>query len=380
MEVHAISSPGDDLSTLGAREGIAVHPVEMPRLITPLGDLRAVWQIYRVLRKIRPAIVHAHTPKGGLLGTIAAWLARVPVRIYHVRGLPLMTATGPKRRILRLTERTACALAHRVLCVSHSLRAVVVAEGLCPPEKIRVLLSGSGNGVDAGGRFDPRRLPERAGEEIRSNCGIPESAKVIGFVGRIVRDKGIVELASAWLALREEFAELHLLIVGPFEPQDPVPEETAATLRDDPRVHLVGMDWDTPPLYAAMDLLVLPTYREGFPNVPLEAASMGLPVVATRVPGCVDAVQDGVTGILVPARDDVALANAIRNYLLQPRLRRDHGRAGRERVLSAFRQGAIWDALHQEYSSLLRLNGRGVSAGTRGHGADSPDSSLREVG
>jgi glycosyltransferase involved in cell wall biosynthesis len=274
-----------------------------------------------------------------------------------MRGLPLMTASGLKRHLLWATEAVACRLAHQVFCVSHSVLEVAVEEGVCPPDKIRVLLGGSGNGVDASGRFHPDAVDPATRAETRSRFGIPEGAVVIGFVGRLVRDKGVVELADAWQQLRDAHPEAHLLLVGPWEPQDPVPAATEAVLRRDPRVHLAGSDWNTPPLYAAMDLVVLPTYREGFPNVPLEAAAMRLPVVATRIPGCVDAVQDGVTGTLVPARDADALAGAIRAYLADPVLRHQHGGAARERVLREFRQEAIWKAIYGEYCRMLAAKG-----------------------
>ncbi len=354
IDVFALSSPGKDLEEFGRREDVPVYGVEMLRSISPLRDLVALWSIVRLIRRLRPHIVHAHTPKGGLLGMIAAWLARVPVRIYHIRGLPLMTASGPRRTLLKWTERIACALANRVLCVSHSVREVAIAERLCPPQKIHVLLGGSGNGVDATGRFDPRNVGESARAKTRLQYGIPDDALVVGFVGRLVRDKGIVELAEAWRILREELPDLHLLLAGPFEAEDPVPPSVEAALRQDSRVHLTGMDWNTPPLYAAMDLLVLPTYREGFPNAPLEAASMALPVVATRIPGCTDAIADGVTGTLVPPRDAASLAVALRAYLQDPERRRSHGRAGRERVLREFRRETIWEALFGEYFEMAR--------------------------
>lgn len=359
LRVHALSSPGADLDAFAEREGVEVTAVEMPRRITPLHDLRAVRRIVAAMRRIRPTIVHAHTPKGGLLGMIAAAAYHAPVRVYHMRGLPLMGATGLKRRLLWATEWTACRLAHQVYCVSHSVRQEAVNAGICPPEKIRVLLGGSGNGVDAAGRFDPAQQGDAARAATRARFDIPGDAVVIGFVGRLVRDKGIVELAEAWRALRERHPTLHLLLVGPFEPQDPVPAETEQALREDPRVHLAGMDWNTPPLYAAMDVVALPTYREGFPNVPLEAAAMGLPVVSTRVPGCTDAVADGETGTLVPARDAAALRDAIAAYVADPALRARHGAAGRARVLRDFRQEAIWEALHAEYERLVGEVGRG---------------------
>jgi len=351
-DVHAISSPGPDLAEFGREYGVTVHSVPMHRAITPMADLRSVVALVRLLRAIRPLVVHAHTPKAGLLGMVAARLARVPVRIYHIHGLPLMTATGVRRRLLTWAERVACRCAHRVLCVSASVRDVAIQEGLCRPDAIAVPLGGSINGVDADDRFRPERW-ESGRRRTRTGLGLPEHAVVVGYVGRIVRDKGMVELAAAWERLRRTRDDVHLLLVGPLEPQDPVPPEVLSMLRTDPRVHMTGMDWHTPPLYAAMDLVVLPTYREGLPVVPLEAGAMRLPVVATRVPGCVDAVVDGVTGTLVPAYDAGALAHAIEEYLRDPALRAAHGRAGRERMLQHFRQERIWEAVAIEYRRLI---------------------------
>jgi len=291
---------------------------------------------------------------------IGAWLAQVPVRIYHMYGLPLTTARGPRRLLLRWTERVSCRLADQVLCLSRSLREVAVAEGLCPPEKIKVLLSGNIDGLDAEEKFNPARLPAGARADVRAQYGIPPGALVAGFVGRIVRDKGLCELAGAWQILRDEYPDLHLLVAGESEPQDPIPAEVNHLLRTEPRIHLTGWCADTPPLYAAMDLFVLPTYREGFGTVSLEAAAMEVPVVSSRVPGCIDAVEDGVTGTLVTVRDAAALAAGMRRYLCDPGLRRRHGLAGRQRVLRDFRPEAMRAALYQEYVRLLQDKGLSV--------------------
>ena len=356
IETQVITSPGGELARFAADEQVETAAVPMVRRIAPLADLRALFRLARELHRRRPVIVHAHTPKGGLLGMIAAFLVRAPVRIYHISGLAFVTARGPRRLLLRATERVSCALAHRVLCVSASVRDVAVAEKLCAPGKISVLLGGSINGVDGQERFNPAR---HAGvrEATRARLGIPQDAVVVGFVGRLVRDKGIAELARAFHLLRDELPRLHLLLVGPFEPQDPVDPETRRQLVEDPRVHLAGLDLNTPPYYAAIDVLALPTWREGFGVVLIEAAAMALPVVATRIPGCVDAVQDGVTGALVPARDPEALAAAIRGYLADPALARRHGEAGRARALRDFQQEKMWAALEGFYRALLAERG-----------------------
>lgn len=357
ISVHALSSPGEDLVQFGEQEKIPVHAATMTRRISPLRDFIALLKMRRVIHRTRPTIVHAHTPKGGLLGILAAALSPVPIRVYQMRGLPLMTARGIKRSLLYWTEWITCRLSDVVLCNSHSMRRYAIEEGICRASKIKVLLGGSGNGVDAEERFNPARLAPDVRATTRASLGIPLSAVVIGFVGRIVREKGIVELGVAWRLLREEYPEAHLLIVGPFETGDPIPAEEVAGLHADSRVHLTGMDWNTPPLYSAMDIVALPTYREGFPNVPLEAAAMGLPVVATSVPGCVEAVGHGVTGLLIPPRDSAALAAALRSYLDAPDMRVQHGRAGRERVLHEFRQEELWGAIFEEYRRLLGRKG-----------------------
>jgi glycosyltransferase involved in cell wall biosynthesis len=342
FEVHAISSPGPELEEFGRVERVAVHGVNMARRITPLADLRAVASLSTLLVRLRPAVVHAHTPKGGLLGMLAARLAGIPRRVYHVHGLPFTTREGPARALLRRTEHVACGLATDVLCVSRSVRDVLVRERLCAEDRARVLGGGSVNGVDAG-RFRPATPAERAA--ARGRLGLPQDAFVVGFVGRIVREKGVAELAEAFRRLRGSVPTAHLVVVGPEEAQYPVPAAVVAALRADPHVRLRGLDWETPALYPAFDVVALPSHREGLPVVPLEAAASGLPVVATRVVGCVDAVIDGETGTLVPPRDPDALAAALARYAADPSLAARQGAAGRRRALAEFDPPRIWAEL-----------------------------------
>jgi glycosyltransferase involved in cell wall biosynthesis len=191
---------------------------------------------------------------------------------------------------------------------------------------------------------------------VRERLAIPGDALVVGFVGRLVRDKGVVELADAFARLKERFPGLHLVMAGPFEERDAVSATVRRSLESDPAVHLLGAVDDPAPIYAASDVVALPTYREGFPNVPLEAAAMGVPVVATRVEGCVDAVVDGVTGTLVPPRDASALAGALATYLDSVTLRTAHGQAARARVETSFRSERIWEALLAEYDQALGIS------------------------
>ncbi len=331
LQVHGfgwevISSPGYGLDEFGRREGVDVHAVRMTRTITPLRDLITLYHLWRRLRRRRPTIVDAHTPKGGLLGMTAAWLAGVPVRVYHVHGLPLLVAGGIKRMLLRWSDWVAGRFAHRVVCVSYSIRQAALDQRLFAPEKIRVLGHGTINGVDSAFRFNPVRIGRDAGRRVRASLGIPDEARVLGFIGRVVRMKGVVELAQAWRDLRQRYPDSHLIVVGPFESKDAVPAGVRQELANDPRVHLIsGWVDDTTPYYAAIDVLSLPSHREGFPSALLEAAAMELPVVTTAIPGCVNAVVNGVTGTVVPPFDTVALADAVATYFTDATRRREHG-------------------------------------------------------
>lgn len=354
FEVHAISSPGEDLRRFGDEECVGVHAVPMRRVIAPLHDVVSLCRLWRRFRLLKPDIVHAHTPKAGLLAMLAAALAHVPGRIYHIHGLPLLTSRGLRRLLLGWSDRLACRLAHRVLCVSQSIRELAIAEGLVSAARIEVLGKGSINGVDAEGRF--RHSPEvtTAAMQVRRKWKIPTDARVVGFVGRLVREKGVEEVAKAWTVLRQTFPDAHLVMVGGEELHDVVGPEVLRGLREDPRAHLPGHDWETPPLYATMSVLALPTYREGFVVTALEAAAMEVPVVVSNVPGCIDAVVDGETGTLVPVNDWRAVYRAVARYLRDPQLRRCHGVQARERVLRDYRPRLLWEELLLAYRGVLR--------------------------
>ncbi len=357
FSVHVISTPGQTLDQFAAEENVAAHGVTLERRITPIRDLFAIWKLVRLFRTLAPAIVHASTPKGGLLGVLAGRLAGVPLVVYQVRGLPFTGMRGIGRQLLTLTERIACAAAHHVIAVGPSVRDELIAEGISSREKVVVLGSGSSNGVAAETRFNPAQFDMDARIALRRELGIPADAPVVGFVGRLVRDKGLIELAAAWRELSAKFPNSWLLIIGEWEPRDAVPQEVRKALETHSRVRLTGPKSEVAAFYSIMDIVVLPTYREGFPNVPLEAAAMGLPVVATSVTGCVDAVVAGKTGSLVPARDASELAAAVGRYIENPELRRQHGQAARLRALSEFQPEIIWTATYQKYREWLTDKG-----------------------
>ena len=354
-EVTLITSPGPELTTVREREGIRVVEVPMRREPSPLHDLISLARLTSILRSLQPEIVHYSTPKASFLGSIAALLARVPVRLMTLRGLRGEGLKQPARSLLYAMERFSCSAAHRVYCVSESLRSRALELKLAPADKLTVIGRGTGNGIDADHFSRTANVIHRA-EMLREQQGISTSALVIGFVGRLVRDKGVAELVAAFRALKPLFAKLTLLLVGPFEDYDGLPTDVRSEIADDPQIVHLGYQEDPAPAYALMTVFALPTYREGFPNTALEAACMELPVVVTRVTGCIDAVVDGETGTTVPPRDVSSLANAIHVYLSQPELCRTHGAAGRRRALRDFHSKMIWSSLQQDAAKLMQGN------------------------
>jgi len=353
FEVIVLASPGQDLERVAERDGVQWVAVPMAREIAGLADLVSLWRLCRLMRRLRPTITNVSTPKAGLLGGLAAWLSGVPCRVYTLRGLRCETVRGPKRKALVFTERIACGCAHQVFCVSESVRQKAVALGLVDMDRTVVLGSGSSNGVDAA-RFAPTAELLRVTSHLRGDLGIPLETPVMGYVGRFTRDKGIPQLLEAYSQLRVSFPKLRLLLVGEFEKGDSLSPEVRERILRDPYIISCGFVPDTAPYYHLMNVLALPSHREGFPNAVLEAQAAGKAVVASRATGTVDAIIDGVTGILVPPGDAKALATALKRLLQNRDIAEAMGRTGRARVLREFRQELIWAALAREYTRLLR--------------------------
>jgi glycosyltransferase involved in cell wall biosynthesis len=328
----------------------------MPRNPSPVRHSAALLRLTRILHQLRPDIVHSATPQAAFLGGMAACAAGVPVRVMTLHGIGTEAVTGRKRAFFHFLERLSCRAAQRIYCVGDSLRTQAIELKLAPPEKLRVLAGGTCNGIEIE-RFS--RTPEvlRRAEALRERLKLSPGAPVIGFVGRMVRFKGVTDLIAAFKEIKSEFEGLKLMLVGPFEQYEQLDPELYAEIKTDPQIVPTGFVEDTPAAYALMNVLALPSYREGYGYVLMEAAAMRVPTIATRITGCVDAVVDGVTGTLVPPGDVTALAGALRTYLSDPELCRKHGVAGSERVARDFRPQPIWEALHQEYLELLEEQG-----------------------
>jgi len=354
FEVTLISSPGNLLWETAAMEGVAACPIRMVRGISPVADFRSFLAILNLLWRRQPAITDFSTPKAGLLGNAAAWMVRVPHRVYTLRGLKLEGSRGWRRHLLLWSERLAAGCAHTVLCNSPSLRDAARALKIAAPEKLRILGDGSSNGVDTK-RFAP------GASSVRQNLGIPEDGLVIGFVGRLTCDKGVPELLVAFHAVLREYPQCWLVLVGWFDrSEDALDRRWREHIGDHPRIRHTGFVNDTARYYRAMDIFILPTHREGFPNVVLEAAACGLPVITTESTGARDAVIPEVTGLLIPPRYPMAIAEAALQLIEDVSKRKRMGEAARRWVLERYSQERVLGLATEFYLDMVRGT---VSAG-----------------
>ncbi|HEV2484294.1 MAG TPA: glycosyltransferase family 4 protein [Terracidiphilus sp.] len=347
FRVTLVASPGELLGSTAASEGVESIAIPMQRRIAPIADLVSLFRLWRLMRRLKPDMVEFSTPKAGLLGTMAARLCGIPRRVYMLRGLKLETTTGFKRRILLWAERLAAACAHVVLCNSNSLRAEALALGVAPAAKLLLLGDGSSNGVDME-RYSP------GSSNVRERYGLPHDAHVVGFVGRLTRDKGLLELIEAFDAILQAEPKAHLLLVGWFDTsEDSLGDEVRGRIQCHSHIHLTGFVNGTAPFYRAMDVMVLPTWREGFPNVVLEAAATGIPVVTTQSTGSRDSVVPEVTGLLIPPGYPEAISEAVLKLLRDPERRRRMGYAARAWVLEHFIDERVLGRTAAYYKSLL---------------------------
>ncbi len=347
FRVTLVSSPGELLERTAEREGVESIAIPMQRKIAPIADIVSLIRLWWLLFRLKPDMTEFSTPKAGLLGTLAAWLVGVPVRIYMLRGLKVEGTTGLKRRILLAAERAASACAQIVLCNSRSMRAEALALGVAPEAKLSLLGDGSSNGVDAE-RFSP------GPKDVRDRLGLPREAYVVGFVGRLTCDKGLPELMEAFETVLKAEPETHLLLVGWFDAaEDALSAQLRSRIEKHPRVHCTGFVADTAPYYRAMDVMVLPTRREGFPNAVLEAAASGIPVVTTVATGSRDSVVPEVTGLLIPPGYPEAISEAVLKLLRDPERRRLMGKAARAWVMEHYANDRVLGLATAFYKSLL---------------------------
>lgn len=347
FEVTLCSSPGELFTQRATSEGATPFPISMKREIAPLSDFISFLRLLRMLARIRPEVTDFSTPKAGLLGNLAAWLFGVPHRVYTLRGLKLESSRGIKRALLLLSERLAARCADVVLCNSESLMATALALRIAPESKMRLLGDGSSNGVDTQ-RFSP------GVSTVRRKLDIQTNEFVLGFVGRLTTNKGVPELLDAFEKILEVIPRCWLLMVGWFdEAEDALPVELRRVIEKHPRVLHIGFVEDVTSYYRAMDLMILPTHREGFPNAVLEAAACGLPVITTDTTGARDAVLSHITGLLIPPGNSGAIAEAALKLLREPMTRRRMGLSARTRAVERFSKERVLALAIEFYSGLV---------------------------
>jgi len=345
-EVLAASSDGIDLRHLEAL-GIEVHRLFMTRRVTPLRDLKSVWELTRLLATLKPDVVHAHNPKAGLLTMLAASFVGISPRIYHVHGSPFLTAEGRRLRLFWLTESVSHFLSSAPIAVSRSLIDALAEAGVWNATSAEVLGRGSAAGIDTS-RYQSSAGRER-GSQLRRFHGLDERSLVLGFAGRYIREKGLSELHAAWIQILKRFPSAHLLLAGA-----PDGDEAALVeeLRQASNVIDLGFLEDMAPFFEAIDVFALPSYREGLSTVLLEALAFEVPVVASRTVGTVDVVVPGENGFLVPPKDAPALSRAVLELFGDAALRAELGRNGRELVVRSFGRAQMLKALVAFYTEL----------------------------
>jgi glycosyltransferase involved in cell wall biosynthesis len=310
-DVHVVSGPGRRIDALVAVDGITTHVLPMHREPSLVHDVRALIRWITLIRRVRPDVTLIGTPKAALLGNIAGRLCRVPRRIYNLLGLRVETATGLLRRVLLAMERSTVRGSTEVLAVSKSVKHQAHALGLAPEEKVVVLGEGSCNGVDVD-RYRTIAMDEAQRRDLQAEFSVDTTIPVIGFVGRLTRDKGLSELAGALRLLAEQDCEVQLLVVGGVDDESGLAALNQLKMTGQ-RIVATGYQPDPAPFYALMDVFCLPSLREGLPNVILEAMASGTLVVASDATGNIDLVQNGVTGLLVSRGSATELAVALQN-------------------------------------------------------------------
>lgn len=353
--VTVITSPGPELAQFTPHPHLTFQMLEIPRRLAPWRDLVALCQLYRLFRQGSFTIVHSTTPKAGLLSALGSWLARVPIRLHTFTGQPWIDMHGPMRWAARASDRIIGWLNIHCYADSESQRRFLVAEGILNEHRISTIASGSLAGVDLK-RFNRERLGVEVGKGVRSELGIADQTIVLLFIGRIAREKGVYELLEAVDRLRKNGSDVVLLMIGPMDDERGGTGTVArADLEGRAGVYYLGYRQDPERYFAAADILCLPSYREGFGTVVIEAAAMGVPTVGTRITGLVDAVVDGETGVLVEPRNADALMLGLQRLLEDADLRERMGEMARQRVHERYSAYVVNAAVIEEYARLLQI-------------------------
>lgn len=351
---HIVSSPDDNPNEFINRNRVIYHPILVSRSISPLQDIKTIRRLVQLIRQEKFDIVVGHTPKGALVAMIAAALTLTPKRVYYRHGLIYTTATGFKRFIFKTVERVTALLATRVVNVSPSLSTLAVKDHLNSDKKQRVIGEGTCGGIDAQHKFNPACVDSKEVALLRQKYGIAEGELIVGFCGRLCRDKGIIELIEGFHLFRQAHPEIpaKLLLVGGYDTRDVLPDKIKMSIANAKDIISTGRvsNTDIRNYYSMMDMFVFPSYREGFGMCVIEASALECPILVSRSHGCVDSIREDETGYYIDlSAEDVKLGI---ERLLNADERRRLGRNGREFVLANFDHSVMWPKVLAMYQSL----------------------------
>jgi len=353
FDVLMISADGKELADVIKQEQCRHIMVPMTRKITPFQDLRCLFALIRIFRAEKPDIVHTHTPKAGLLGMLAAKFCRVKIRVHTVAGLPLMVETGFKYRLLKFIERLTYSSANHVWPNSNSLMKFITEKKICKPGKLHIIAKGSTNGININ-RFNTAALDEKIMAEIKEQVKFSNESKYLLCIGRLVKDKGIVELVHVFTQLQQDNDDLKLVLVGEYEAAlDPLPAATLHEIEKNPSI--IHISWTNHVEYFMQlaNIFVFPSHREGFPNVLLQAGAMGLPVVCSQITGNIDIVTNNETGLIFGSGNEQQMLKLIQYALAHPQHMQTMAKQLQQDIKENYRQENIWQNMLEAYKSLV---------------------------
>ena len=357
LRILGVSSKGKELEEVSKEEGVVVYELNMTRMITPLKDLKSLWEFFKLCKKEKPTIVHSHTPKAGIIGMLGAKMAGVPIRIHTVAGLPLMEAQGGKRKVLDLVEKLTYWASTKVYPNSKGLYEFILKNKYTSSRKLKVIANGSSNGINTK-YFSISQVSQEKVNSLKIQLGIQLEDFVFIFVGRLVSDKGLNELVESFKSLCAELCnsqKIKLILVGSFESDlDPLNEVTLKEIENNPNIITVGFQKDVRPYFAISHALVFPSYREGFPNVVMQAGAMDLPAIVSDINGCNEIIEEDKNGVIIPVKNVEAITSAMRKMVTNIEFYSHLKLHTRMMITERYEQQVVWEALLTEYENLIQ--------------------------